>query len=224
MERKKLAKTDTSMAGEAAVRLHAYKRMDRMTLMGLSVPKLIALAHIPHPQLSLTGATLQAGQGSRADGTQAAHNLPRDLLINGKSFWRYADTLEAHPRVKFQMFYGSAATMTVWSESNYLDSRWEESELPARWLVYLDGSVRSTTGVGGAGVLGLVTQLAGQLKSDAEATLATTIARVKTRDYFRGHEERMTDIVDIYQETVARYDPRASLERMWNIYQLEKYA
>jgi hypothetical protein len=223
MERRKLAKDDTRLAGEAAVRSHAWKRMDRMTLMGLSLLKLVEVAKLRNPTLSMAGATLQAGSGSLADRTQAAHNLPRDLLINGVSFWSYADKVSVHPRVRMQLFYSSAATMTVWSEANYLDSRWEQNGLPEAWLAYLTGCLRSTNGTGG-GTLGMVVDLASRLKADCQGTLAATIALVKQRSYFERHEERMADVVAIYDETVKSYTPRSRVEGMWHIYQRDKYA
>src|SRR4051794_41151440 len=117
MDRKHLTKTETKLAGEAAIRAHAYKRMDRMTVMGLSLVRLKSLLQLKVCELSVAGASLQAGRGSRDDQTQAAHNLPRDVLVNGEPFWTYAGKLDAHPRIKLQMFYSPGATMTVRRES-----------------------------------------------------------------------------------------------------------
>lgn len=146
MDRTKIPKDETRLAGEAAVRSHVHKRMDRMSLMGLSVVRLIELAGIKKPILSTQGATLQAGKGSRAEPgnhTDAAHNLPRDVVIvdgatgKAQSFWRWAENLRGvNPRIQKQLHYSSAATMTVWREANYLDSRWEQSALPDDWLVF----------------------------------------------------------------------------------------
>ena len=233
MERTKIAKDETRLAGEAAVRSHIHKRMDRMALMGLSVVRLIELAGIKQPVLSSQGATLQAGKGSRAEAgnhTDAAHNLPRDVVIadagTGKtrSFWQWAEDLRGvHPRIKLQLHYSSAATMTVWREANYLDSRWEQSELPSDWVAYLKDCVRSCVGTGG-GTLGHVIVLANQFKRRCDATLAETIALVRQRAYFANHQQRLADIITVYEQVVAGYAPATRLEKMWHIYHSQTYA
>jgi len=226
--RKTRAKPSTKLAGDAAVASHAYKRMDRMTLMGLTVPKLIAVAKIQGPvTLGCQGASYQAGRGSNQEGTQAAHNLPRDLLLNGRPIWTYARedaVLDTSARVKLQINYSSAATVNVPRESNYIDSRWEESALPDRWLDYLRACLANATKLGASGPLDKnIHSAALQFKDRCKATLADTIDRIVDGDYYDAHAEALESYFAIYTQQVDQYDPSARLARMWAIYQLPQY-
>ena len=226
--RRKLTKQNTSLAGSAAVSAHAYKRMARMTLMGLIVPKLIEVAKIPRPwTLGTRGATIQAGSGSASGGTQAAHNLPRDLTLNGRSIWDYttkSEVSKAHPRIRMQFFYSPAATMTVPRESNYIDSRWEESAMPANWLAYLNICVSTLGGHGARGSLDTrIWSAALDFKQTCKTTLAETINRILNSDYYPAHEAILDNYFDLYEAAVERYDPGRGLEDLWMVYQLDKY-
>ncbi len=225
MGRRHVSKRATKLAGDPAIKSHAYKRMDRMTLMGLSLPKLIDIAHITPapPTLECAGASLQAGKGSRDDRTEAAHNLPRDLLVNGKAFWSYADTLQVDPRIKLQMFYAPAATVTVSRASNYLDSCWEKMGLPDDWLTYLRKCVGETKGIA-PGTLEIVTNHAGTFRHACEMRLEQTFEAIKTRDYYTRNEDEISNVYDIYQDVVAEYPPAARLQTLWSIYQLPRYS
>lgn len=222
MARRLLPKAPTRLAGEAAIRSHAHKRMDRMTLTGLSLLKVLSLAGLQRPKLALAGATLQAGKGVRADRTEAAHNLPRDLLVDGRSFWTYASEIDAHPRIRLQIGYAAAATMTVRRECNFLDSAWERAGLPDDWLVYLEACVRDTSGLG-AGTLGTVTVLAQRFKEACVARLAATADALVETEYYRHNEAWLAASIETYEDVVGRYDPAPRLERMWQIYQLGPY-
>jgi hypothetical protein len=224
MERKMIAKKPTKLAGEAAIASHAWKRMDRMTVMGLTLRKLMELKNIQNPVLTYAAASVQAGKGSHKAEvkTDAAHNLPRDLVVNGTPFWQLADGVTAHARVKVQLTYSSAATMTVPRESNYLDSRWEQAGLPDDWLAYLRACAH-TAGTGG-GALGAIVALGRTFKQDCQHSLAQVIAEVRQRSYFKRHEDEMIAIFDIYTSAVGRYDPGPRLDRMWQIYQLPQYS
>ena len=222
------SKPSTKLAGDPAVASHAYKRMDRMTLMGLTVPKLILVANIPRPwKLECQAATYQAGRGSNADRTQAAHNLPRDLVLNGRPVWTYAredEILDTHARLKLQMNYSSAATMTVPRESNYIDSRWEETRLPDDWLAYLRVCLDNAGGLSSSVPVDRTIQGAALLfKEQCKATLAEAIDRILDSDYYEAHAEALESYFQIYKMKVDQYDPAARLANMWAIYQRPKY-
>ena len=147
-----------------------------MSMMGLIVPKMLKVAGIlqrittslklaenkdkddedDEGPLGQQGASYQAGKGNFKKKTQAAHNLPRDLLIEGRPFWTYArdkHVLDAHSRVLVQIDYSAAATVTVPRESNYIDSRWEESGLVKDWLGYLRICIENAKKLGDRGDL-----------------------------------------------------------------------
>jgi hypothetical protein len=227
-DRIQLAKQPTNLTGDAAVRSHAYKRMDRMTLMGLILPKLIAVAKVPPPwNIDNKGATIQAGKGSAIAKTQAAHNLPRDLTLNGRSLWEFVkdtDNLDIHPRIKLQFFYSSAATMTVPYESNYIDSRWEESQLVQLWLRYIDICVHNASGLGTSAPLdGKIQSAAINFKQACRSTLDATISRIHNLDYYLEHQDVLEKYFVIYDDAICRYDTVRRLADLWSIYQNEKY-
>jgi len=144
------------------------------------------------------------------------------VLVNGEPFWTYAERLNAHPRIKLQMFYSSAATMTVRRESNYLDSCWEKDGLANDWLLYLQACVGHSPSEG-AGILAAVTTQAKDFKAVCIRRLAATVASIQQRGYFERNREWIEPTIRIYQDEVARFDPAVRLESMWHIYQLEKY-
>jgi hypothetical protein len=228
--RRRRAKPGTNLAGDAAIRSHAYKRLDRMTLMGLIVPKLVSLANPPitRPYRLESGpATYQAGTGSRADGTQAAHNLPADLKLNDRSIWAYVrdgNALDANARVALQIEYSSAATVTVPRLANHLDSQWEKNGLIEIWLDYVRRTLDNADGMGsGAPVpMGLVTAAVLFLQRCAD-TLEVTIGRIETSDVFKANQDELNSIFDMYGDAVERYRPAARLESMWRIYARPAY-
>ena len=221
------SKPSTKLAGDPAVASYAYKRIDRMTLMGLTVPKLIAVAKIPRPwMLACRAATYQAGRGSNADQTQAAHNLPRDLLLNGRPVWSYArdeDVLDTHARIKMQINYAAAATMTVPRESNYIDSRWEETRLPEDWLAYLRVCLDNSANLGTGPLDGNIRGAALIFKERCKSTLAETIDRILDGDYYEAHAEALESYFLLYKQRLDQYDPAARLASMWAIYQRPNY-
>lgn len=227
--RKMRAKPDTRLAGDAAVGSHAYKRMDRMTLMGLTLPKLVQLGKIAPPwRLACQAASTQAGRGSAAGGTQAAHNLPRDLLLNGRPVWTYAHAPElmgANARIKLQVDYAAAATVTVPREANYIDSRWEETSLVDRWLAYLTSCLTAVNGAPAAGLLPAGARAAAvAFKQDCHSTFAATMRRILDSDYYDAHAPALEAYFALYGDRINRYDPVARLDTLWRIYQRPPYA
>jgi hypothetical protein len=228
--RKRRSKPATNLAGVAAIGSHAYKRLDRMTLMGLIVPKLISIAKPPiqRPyQLACRAATYQAGTGSRAAGTQAAHNLPADLTLNGRSIWAYAregDVIDANARVRLQIEYSAAATVTVPRLANHLDSQWEKNGLIEAWLAYLRVAVESASGLGGTGPLNpALSSAATRFLGECEASLERTFSRIEASDVFLGNDDELNGIFDIYADKVEQYDPIRRLDLMWRIHARPAY-
>jgi hypothetical protein len=222
-----VSKEATQLAGDPAVRSHAHKRMDRMTLMGLIVPKLISVAKISQPwTFGIQGATLQAGRGRQVDETQAAHNLPRDLTLNGRPIWQYATKdLKANARLTMQFYYSAAATMTVQREANYIDSAWERSPMPERWMAYVKtcaecaGEPISKRGALPSGVLA-----AGiAFKQMCQATLSDTFNKIKAGDYYPKHKDLLDRYFAIYKSAVDGYYPVSRLDDLWRIYQRDSY-
>jgi hypothetical protein len=228
--RSKLSKLPTNLAGDPAVASHAHKRIDRMVLMGLTLPKLIAVLKasqkLKEVELSRAAASRQAGRGSRDDETEAAHNLPRDVLLNGTPIWRLAlnPSLNMHDRVRVQMSYAAAATVTVPREANYIDSRWEETLLPDHWVAYLRICLANATGLGAPGSLDpRINAAAGDLKQRCRSTFVETMERIRNSPYYDDHAAKLEDYFSIYEDRIDHYDPEPRLKNMWAIYQREKY-
>ena len=227
--RKRISKPPTNLAGDSAIGSHAHKRIDRMTLMGLILPRLMAARGIEKTALSHGRATIQAGKGAGQGNqrTQAAHNLPVDLALNGVSIWKYGQedaTLNVDPNIRMQIYYASAATVTVPAIANYVDSRWEESPLPALWIEYLQMCAEHGRRVGQPGSLPPKLRLAAvEFKTDCQTTLASTIARIEASPYYRDRRDELDNVFDIYEERLDRYPPVDRLETMWRIYQRPKY-
>jgi hypothetical protein len=201
-----------------------------MTLMGLTVPKLIAIAKPPIARpyrLACQAATYQAGSGSRVDGTQAAHNLPADLTLNGRSVWTYAqhgDTADAHTRAQLQIEYSAAATVAVPRLANHLDSQWEKNGLIDIWLEYIRSAVDSCSGLGDGGpVDARLLAAASCFRRRCAETLAITIARVEASDVFQANRDELNGIFDICADKVEQYQPAARLATMWRIYARPRY-
>jgi hypothetical protein len=223
--RRRRTKPSTNLAADAAIGSHAYKRLDQMTRMPLIVAKLIGIARPPiQPpyQFSCQAATYQAGTGSRADGTQAAHNLPADLTLNGRSIWAYVrdgHVADANARLQLQIEYSAAATVTVPRLANHLDSQWEKNGLIEAWLGYVRLAVDKSAGLGQGGPLNPALRAAAVAFQDrCAATLETAIQKIEASAVFQANQDALDGIFDIYADKVQQYDPGRRLDALWRTY------
>lgn len=146
---------------EDVAQTHCHKRLLRIITLGLILRKIVAKKKIEQAEISFGRAKIQDGKGSRAEKTEAAHNLPRDVLLNGCSTYEYADDPECdfHPRIKTIIRLSLTVTVIVKKEANYIDSQWENNGLLPIMSDYLNKCVNIP------------------LNSENEAELLTKIAK-----------------------------------------------
>ena len=222
------------LSRDRANRTHIHKRMDRMVRMGLIVPKVVfALPHLEQRardgrlRLGTGGATIQHGQG--IDGkTEAAHNLPRDLLIGGlqlrmRSFWEFAKRLKLHESVKAQVKMSSAVTVNVSEDVNYVDSQWEKTSLADDWTEYLQKCIHAHRSRGAA-VLGAAIRAAELFKKQCQVSFGQADARIRELPRIKAHRAQTIKVLQTYHDGIDAYEPSVHLTRWWHIYQVPEYA
>jgi hypothetical protein len=94
---------------------HCHKRIRIMITMGVILRKIVDRKKFTDLTIDFDGAKIQDGKGKKTIGTEAAHNLPRNVLLNGRSTWDYIHDIECnfHERVRKQIYLLSASTVLV---------------------------------------------------------------------------------------------------------------
>jgi hypothetical protein len=107
---------------------HATERYENLRTVLCMLYPLRQRKLIPASTVTIAGAEWQKERGSRADDTQAAHTMPRRLMIGGKSL---AEWLKAsHDEfLQFALKTIEGTVTTLPSYVNKADTAWENSGL-----------------------------------------------------------------------------------------------
>ena len=208
---------------EDSVEIHCYKRLRIMITLGLIIRKIIKKKKITEVILSFEGAKVQDGKGNKKLCTEAAHNLPRDVIINGISMWKYIEDPECdfHNRVKKQIYLSAASTVIVKKEANYIDSQWEKSGLLDIFKDFLyDCSIIE---INSDNELVLLLQAANEFINGCKETLKKTEKNIEKRKYFISKKIEFDEIIKKYHEVINEYDYRERIKTWLNVYQLPQY-
>jgi len=177
---------------------HCFKRLRVMINSGFIVRKIIERALLTEVILTFGKARIQDGRGTKQLGTEAAHNLPRDILINGRSMWEYLEDPECnfHARLKKQIYLTSAATVIVEREANYVDSQWERNGLLDIFATYLYSCISVKTD--SENELELLLEAGKRLTEDCLETLGNTQTAIKERKAYLRKAEKLDKIFEAY--------------------------
>jgi len=180
------ALTQTAAPGLQSVAAHALVRLENiqkviMTVIALRLTGKLAAG----TGVTVKGAGVQHDRGSRAQGTQAAHHIPRQVRIGGKSLETIIEGIVGerdHPLLLAVVGW-QAATFLTDKAVNKADSLWELKGLARDYQRALQRAVRMTAATETA-ALTAFHGIWSQFMTESAQTLATATAHAasKTND------------------------------------------
>jgi len=202
---------------------HCFKRLRVMINSGFIVRKIVERNQPAEVILTFGKAKIQDGRGTKQLGTEAAHNLPRDILINNRSMWAYLEDPECifHARLKKQIYLTSAATVIVEKEANYIDSQWEKHGLLDIFSSYLYKCIEVKTD--SENEFERLSEAGKQLTEDCQETLNNTKLIIKERKTYQRKIEKLDKIFDTYNITIKEFDYGYFINSILSIYRLPQY-
>src|SRR5271166_5984083 len=156
---------------ETLIAMHADIRMEHMTKSALFLHHVFRTNALVSANIERGAATLQFGKGVRSEQTEAAHNLPCEVLISGVPFWKIlaCPILRMDPLLKATIERNFASTLVLPKYVNHVDSCWERGGLIEEYKTYVTKVM--TIPEGAVFVLGL-DRFAAQFCQDCRQTLA----------------------------------------------------
>ena len=208
---------------EAAIGIHCHKRIRITITLGLLLRKIVERKNMTEMKISFEGAKIQDGKGKRLHKTEAAHNLPRDVLINGHSIWEYVNDPECdfHERVKKQLYLTAASTVVVEREINYIDSQWENNGLLEIYTEYLYECIKVK--INSENEFEKLSEAGKKYINDCKETLNKTKEKMQNREIYKNQKEKFDDIFEKYYYAIDNFDYRERIKTLLEIYQLPQY-
>ena len=202
---------------------HCFKRLRVMINSGFIVRKIVERKQLTEITLTFGKARIQDGRGTKQLGTEAAHNLPRDILINNRSMWEYLEDTECnfHARLKNQIYLTSAATVIVEKGANYIDSQWERHGLLDIFAKYLHKCIVIKTD--SENEFELLSEAGKQLTVECQETLSNTKMIIKERKTYQCRAEKLDKIFETYNITIKEFDYSYFINSILGIYRLPQY-
>lgn len=212
------------MPDEESVGIHCYKRLRIMITLGVLSREIVDRKKFANIHIDFDGAKIQDGKGTRNLGTEAAHNLPRNILINGCSMWEYADDQECnfHKRIKQQLFFQSASTVVVRRDANYIDSQWERNGLMDIFVGYVHDCIRVR--IGEEGEIKSLLEIGKDLMEGCASTLDATENIIKGRKTYQNKKSKLDEIFGEYRSVIKEFDCAYFIKKWVRIYRLPQYS
>ena len=208
---------------ESAIGIHCYKRLRITITLGVLIRKIAEKKNIPETEINFEGAKIQDGKGNKQLRTEAAHNLPRDVLLNGRSIWDYINDPDCnfHERVKKQIYLTAASTMVVKREINYLDSQWENNGLLEIYHNYLSECLKVK--IDSENELEKLVESARKFINSCKEKLNKTQKTIENRETYKKKKEKLDKAFEVYYYTIDNFNYRQRIETLLSIYQLSQY-
>jgi hypothetical protein len=192
-----------------------------MINMGIIIRKIVERNNIKKPILTFGKAIIQDGQGSKLFGTEAAHNIPRDVLINNQSMWSYLEDRNFHPRIKKLIYLTAAATVIVKKEVNYIDSQWEKNGLLDVFGDYLEKCL--TVEIDTDNESGLLANFGRDLLIGCGETFSKTEAVIKTHKVYAIKPIEISKIILDYKNVLNEFDHKYFIDTLLSNFKLPQY-
>jgi hypothetical protein len=208
---------------ESSIGIHCRKRLRISITLGLLLRKIAERKNITEAVITFEGAKIQDGKGNKQHRTEAAHNLPRDVLLNGNSLWEFVNDPECnfHERVKKQIYLTAASTVIVKKEINYVDSQWENNGLLEIYHDYLCECMKSK--IDSENETEVLNNAAKKFIDGCKKSLTETKEKIKNREPYKKNKENLDDIFEKYHFAIDNFNYRYRIETLLNIYQIPKY-
>jgi DNA repair exonuclease SbcCD nuclease subunit len=208
---------------ESSIGIHCHKRLRIAITLGLLLRKIAERKKVTEAIITFEGAKIQDGKGNKRHSTEAAHNLPRNVLLNGNSIWEFVNDPECnfHERVKKQIYLTAASTVIVKKEINYVDSQWENNGLLDIYHDYLCECIKIK--IDSEDEAELLVDTAKKFIGDCKKTLIETKEKIKNRETYKKKKEILDEIIEKYYFTIDNFNYRYRVELLLSIYQIPKY-
>jgi len=208
---------------ESSINIHCHKRIRIMLTMGLISRKIVEKKRIAEVKIDFNGAKIQDGRGSKDLRTEAAHNLPCNILINGYSTWEYVNDPECnfHERIKKQLFLLSASTVIVLKGVNYIDSQWEKNGIIDVLIGYLYKCINIKTD--SENEIELLFEAGMNFINGCKITLEKTEEAIKNRKIYRNKKDILGKIFKKYNCVITNFNYKNTINNILGIYRLPQY-
>jgi hypothetical protein len=208
---------------ESSIYVHCHKRIRVMITLGLLVRKIVEKKRLSEVIISFDGAKIQDGRGAQQIRTEAAHNIPRNVLVNGRSTWEYIDDPECgfHERIKKQIYLISAATVIVEKEINYIDSQWERNGILDVFLNYLYECIRVE--IDTENEMESLLEAGKKFIDGCKETLRKTQTLMREREVYRQKKETLDKIFERYNYMIENFNYGRAIESLLGVYRLPQY-
>jgi hypothetical protein len=202
---------------------HCHKRIRIMITLGLFSRKIIEKKKITKVEIDFEGAKTQDGKGTKQLGTEAAHNLPRNVLINGYSTWEYINDPKCnfHPRIKKQIYLTSASTVIVKKEINYIDSQWEKNGLLGIFANYIYDCIKIK--IDSKNELELLFESGKKLVDGCKETLNKTKEVIANHEVYKKKKEDIDKAFEKYNHVIDDFDYSNAIANILSVYKLPRY-
>jgi len=203
--------------------IHCHKRIRIMLTLGILSRKIVEKKKITEVNISFEGAKIQDGRGNRQIKTEAAHNIPRNVLINGTSTWEYINDPECnfHERIKKQLFLLSASTVIVKREVNYLDSQWENNGILDVFANYMYECMKLK--IDSENEQELLLEAGKNFIDGCKGTFNKTIKAIKTRKVYQNKKDILDEIFQKFYHTIEHFNYAHPIKIFLDIYSLPQY-
>jgi hypothetical protein len=208
---------------ESSIDIHCHKRIRIMLTLGLFSRKIIEKKKISEVKIDFEGAKIQDGKGTKQLGTEAAHNLPRNVLINGCSTWEYINDPECnfHPRIKKQIYLTSASTVIVEKEINYIDSQWEKNGILEVFVNYLYDCIKIK--IDSKNELEPLFESGKKFLDGCKEALNKTKEVIKNHEIYKKKKEEIDKAFEKYNHVIETFNYSNTIETILSVYNLPQY-
>ena len=198
---------------DTLILMHIDIRMEHMTKSALFLRYVLRTNALAPCKIERGAATLQFGKGVRSEHTEAAHNLPCEVLVNGVPFWRILayPNLQMDSLLKATIERNFASALVLPRYVNYVDSCWEQGGLVDAYKAYVTRVMALPDGA----VLTLeLDRVAGEFRDACRRTFGCVSESLKHRQPFEKASDEIGTTLRIYSQYIKSYDPRPILHAL----------
>lgn len=212
-----ISQVTTVLSGEAGIRAHADIRAEKVVQALVVVYYLRLYNQLQRSAtVDVQAAAVQLQTGSKADVTQAAHNMPCNIKLGGRSVWDWIPLSTPNGQLLRHTVAGwFGSTVVLPSAVNKCDSLWEHRGLKdalanALQRIVADPTPGSTPNAALSTAFEAFRQRSRIALVDAQAHIRGKLAVEKNPD--KQHElGAMSTILNLYSQELGQFSPEPTI-------------